>query len=69
MKNKNLWIALGIIWVLFIVWEIYTEIWAASQTGPVIRVDLILFIPILAVASGVILFKIFRNNRNKKAGS
>jgi hypothetical protein len=69
MKNKNLWITLGIIWILFIVWEIYTEIWVANQTGPVIRIDLILFIPILAVASGVILFKIFRNNRNKKAGS
>ena len=66
MKNKKLWTTLVTIWVLFAIWEITVEIWAANEVGAVIRIDLILLIPILAIVSVIILFKIFRN---KKADS
>ena len=66
MKNKKLWTTLVTIWVLFAIWEITVEIWEANEVGAVIRIDLILLIPILAIVSVIILFKIFRN---KKADS
>ncbi|MCF6348486.1 MAG: hypothetical protein L3J20_09340 [Flavobacteriaceae bacterium] len=49
-------------WISFIIWEIYVEKWAANETGPVIRVDLIIIIPVLLIITIFVLYKLFRKN-------
>ena len=67
MKRSNK-IRLGIlifIWVCYIIWEIKVEKWVASETGAVIRVDLILIIPSLTILTIYILYKLLKSSKTK----
>ncbi len=50
--------------VLYVVWEIVVQIWAMSETGPIIRADLILIYPILIVLILISTIQYFRQKNS-----
>ena len=53
------------IWLCYFFWEFQVETWAASETGAIIRVDLILIIPILTILTIYVLYKLLKNSKTK----
>lgn len=49
----------------YIVWEIYVRNWAATISGPIIRVDLIIIYPIILTLLFVSVFQIVKG-KNKR---
>ena len=57
MKHKYEIIAIIVSWTSFLVWEYYVEQWATDIAGPIIRVDLIILLPALAMLTLWMIFK------------
>jgi len=55
----------SLIWLFYGIWEIYMRVWRSPAGDMAIRVDLVLFGPVLLVIAGVGLFTLFTGSRKK----
>ncbi len=51
------------LWIAYFIWEYFVQQWSKSETTAVIRVDLILLIPILFIATIIVFYKNYKDTR------
>jgi len=63
MKNKSTILMIVGVWILFIIWELYTTQWILISNSSVLRIDLLIILPTLQFITISTLIKIL-NNKN-----
>ena len=49
--------------ILYFVWELNVITWAKTESGPIIRIDLIYILPVLIVLIVISLIQFFKRNK------
>ncbi len=54
-------IATGVLLATYLIWEVVVQLWARTEEGPIIRVDLLVIYPVLAILITISLYQRIRN--------
>jgi hypothetical protein len=52
-----------ILFAIYVVWEIIVQLWAKTEGGPIIRVDLLIIYPVLMI---LLIISLYQGIRTKK---
>ena len=55
-------IATGVLLATYLIWEVVVQLWARTEEGPIIRVDLLVIYPVLLI---LIIISLYQRIRNK----
>jgi len=67
MKTNNLTlIVISLVWVLFIVWELFVTEWSYFKDENTFRVDLLIIFPLLQIITIHTLIRTFRKTKTVK---
>ncbi|PCI07295.1 MAG: hypothetical protein COB73_08500 [Flavobacteriaceae bacterium] len=60
-SKKRRFLFLIALWLAYFIWEYFVQQWSKTESTPIIRVDLIIIIPLLLIATSVIFYKNYKD--------
>lgn len=63
MKITKTQIATILLIIGSIIWEYYVQLWTKTETGPIIRVDLVLILPVILLMVILPIMQIVKKNK------
>ena len=69
LKSKNILLVSCVLWAIYAIWEIYVLSWRSPTGDRAIRIDLVLFGPVILSAAIVGIITIFKGRSKFKSRS
>lgn len=63
MKITKIQITTILLIIAWVIWEFSVSKWAETESGPIIRVDLVIIIPIMLIMLLISLYQLFKKNK------
>lgn len=54
-----------VVWITFLIWELYATQWAVVNNENLIRIDLLIILPVLLLITITALIRTFKNDTNE----